>query len=446
MHCHEAIRRIISIMACLMAIAIYTPCMAEEQPVVPIEELRKKAIGQFGSGEYTEALPSLRKILKLDPGDSTALRHLLIYDLEVREPHCRAAAAAFFEGNYKIAAQEWQEVLNHDPAATNVRNLINEALLLSGRDAVVTLYASARRLVDAGRYNEAALELEKILEIKPGEQRARAMLKGLRESIEDTAISDLYKTASDLRARGEYDLAIEALSKVLKLNPSQDLASKLTASLRREKYSTLHARASLLYRQGRYIKAREPLESLIAALPEDMEIEAEMRRLNQIVEAISAATGRLSHWKAIRVSIFNYISPTGSRELALAAAHYAVELAPSSAEARSTREFMESHIAQWRPPANGPGTLGVLELYLLSALNHVYEGRYGRAVEECSIVLALDSENMLALKRLGSAFYLMGDKERAMTAWQRALSINPRDRELKEFLEMADVNQGRKAN
>ena len=139
---------------------------------------------------------------------------------------------------------------------------------------------------------------------------------------------------------------------------------------------------------------------------------------------------------ALRISLFNYISARGSKELALAGAAYANQISKGAAVSVEVRNFMQNKLGRLEIKSDAPESLGILEQYMLGALTNIYEGRYGRAIEQCSIVLSLDKNNALAYKRLGSAYYLMGNRQKAAAAWQRALSLEPHDNELREFVEM----------
>ncbi|KKL13337.1 hypothetical protein LCGC14_2526760, partial [marine sediment metagenome] len=79
--------------------------------------------------------------------------------------------------------------------------------------------------------------------------------------------------------------------------------------------------------------------------------------------------------------------------------------------------------------------MDIVEQYLFAALNHIYEGRYDLAVEESGIVLKLTPNSIMAMKRMGSAYYLMGKKAQAGEVWRRALKITPDDDELQGFLD-----------
>ena len=68
------------------------------------------------------------------------------------------------------------------------------------------------------------------------------------------------------------------------------------------------------------------------------------------------------------------------------------------------------------------------------AVHDIYDGKYHRAVGTLDEILALEPNDVLALKRLGSAYFSLGKKARAKEAWERALRLQPEDPTLKKFL------------
>ncbi|MDE2292843.1 MAG: tetratricopeptide repeat protein, partial [Elusimicrobia bacterium] len=65
----------------------------------------------------------------------------------------------------------------------------------------------------------------------------------------------------------------------------------------------------------------------------------------------------------------------------------------------------------------------------------VYQRRFAPAVELLRQALWLEPQDALAFKRLGSAYFALGDKKRAAEAWQRALQLDPADAPLKQFMD-----------
>ena len=80
-----------------------------------------------------------------------------------------------------------------------------------------------------------------------------------------------------------------------------------------------------------------------------------------------------------------------------------------------------------------PG-MNLLEYKRSIALDHMYGARYHQAIDALNEVLSLEPDDLVALKRLGSAYYSLGLHKKAREAWTRALRLAPNDPQLKKFL------------
>ncbi len=54
-------------------------------------------------------------------------------------------------------------------------------------------------------------------------------------------------------------------------------------------------------------------------------------------------------------------------------------------------------------------------------------------------ILYFEPENMLVLKRLGSNYYVLGNKDKALEIWRRVLAIDPNDKEVAQFVKNMGV-------
>ena len=72
---------------------------------------------------------------------------------------------------------------------------------------------------------------------------------------------------------------------------------------------------------------------------------------------------------------------------------------------------------------------------LRKAARGFYIQQFDTAAKECEEVAVLDETNTVAWTRLGSAYYMMGDKEKARKAYAKALEINPNDLVTKQFMD-----------
>ena len=71
---------------------------------------------------------------------------------------------------------------------------------------------------------------------------------------------------------------------------------------------------------------------------------------------------------------------------------------------------------------------------LKKSANYFYLKQYHMVVEECSEILMIDENNHTATVRLGSAYFMLGDKENAKLYYEKALKLNPNDKVTLEFM------------
>jgi len=72
---------------------------------------------------------------------------------------------------------------------------------------------------------------------------------------------------------------------------------------------------------------------------------------------------------------------------------------------------------------------------LYEALKDFYAGRYEESILLIEDVLSKNPNDPLALKRIGSAYYALGDTEKAIYYWEKYLKHNPtKDRRILSFL------------
>ncbi|OGR88070.1 MAG: hypothetical protein A2021_07005 [Elusimicrobia bacterium GWF2_52_66] len=72
---------------------------------------------------------------------------------------------------------------------------------------------------------------------------------------------------------------------------------------------------------------------------------------------------------------------------------------------------------------------------LKKAAKGFYVQRFDAAAKECEEVVLLDGTNPLGWTRLGSAYYMLGDKDKAKNAYTKALELRPGDLVIKQFME-----------
>jgi len=76
-----------------------------------------------------------------------------------------------------------------------------------------------------------------------------------------------------------------------------------------------------------------------------------------------------------------------------------------------------------------------------NALKYFHFGEYKLAIEACNNALAVDPDNILAYKRLGSIYYFLGDMNNASSAWEKAYNLNKKDANLKKLIDTIKTQQ-----
>jgi tetratricopeptide (TPR) repeat protein len=428
------LRRVIFL---ILAIVLCSPAASAltKEEASRIERLKIDAIDYFNMDEYKKAVPLLNEILSIDPQDKTASRYLLIFRRQVKEPYCKLAAEAYMSGDYPEAISQWEKILELDPDDMRVRVLVEETFTTTDDTASESMFELVNKLIREGRYDDAESELKKILQSYPENQQARLMLDSIHRSLTDTTIKSLYDQANIYIEKKEYDLAIEQWKKVLAIDKGQELASRQIAKVQKKRLDDLYTSARKLYIQGDYIGSRDNYNRILADNPTDMNTKKIVRRLNDTINIVPQLKQKGKVWGILRKGLTHHISLNGNPKVAVAAAWYAMQLKPENTLIMAILDFIErEHISVIRTMEGPVKEMKMVDQYLFASLNHIYEGRYDLAIQECRLVLELEPNNVLALKRLGSAYYAMGKRQSAKNTWNRALKLNPKDRELREFI------------
>jgi tetratricopeptide (TPR) repeat protein len=422
------------ILALVLAAAAVSEAITPNQ-LNRLDQLKKNVAELFEQCKYKHAVPLLEKILSIDPMDETASRYLVIAEQQEVEGFCEEAHEAYEDGAYEKAIVGWEKVLEINRNDVRAEKMIEVVKNLMRHDILDSMYAKAGEFLKAGDHESAVNELEKILLLRPGERRAREMLITSRQVIVDARIQGHYERADGYMKEEKYDLAIDEWKKILRIDENQEEASRFIAAARRNELDSMYDRAKELHESGDYLASRDMYNKVMSENPTDEDVKKVVTRLSDTIKVVQKIDGKGRVWDMLRRGLSNHIETDGNPQAAIAAAWYAEQLEPSNEIAFAVRAFLErEHLMVFRSMEPPIRDMNIIDQYLFGALNHIYEGRYDLAIEECSIVLELEPQNTLALKRLGSAYFALGKKDKAREAWEEALQLSPDDNELKLFI------------
>ncbi|MHB8845443.1 MAG: tetratricopeptide repeat protein [Nitrospirota bacterium] len=402
-----------------------------------IDQLKKEVVALFQEKKFEQAAPLLNEILGMDPTDKTAIRYQAIAKQQVMEPFCKDAAEAFQNENYAAAIEVWDKLLKMNPADRRFATLIETTKNLITDKTTNEMYERAEQFIKDNDYRSALNELEKILAVRPYDGRARGLYNNAKSNVVDVRTKKHYDQADIFMKEKKYDLAIAEWRKILEIDGSQEAASRYIASAVKEKMGSTYTEAKLSYERGEYIIARDYYNKILADNPTDIDVKTILSRLDDVVKVALRIDEKGEAGDMMRKALSNYIAVDGNRKASMAGAWYAFQLNPSSLTI-AVKSFLELKYVSILSTMEAPvGDMNIIDQYLFAALNHIYEGRYDLAIQECTIVIELQPSNILGWKRLGSGYYAIGKKDKARETWERALKIAPNDTELKQFIKSA---------
>jgi tetratricopeptide (TPR) repeat protein len=400
-----------------------------------IEQLMVEVHKLFRNGDYKHSIPLLEDILLINPSDNTASRYLKVARQRVVDPICRQADALYLKADYEEAIDEWEKVLNIYPGEIQAEHMIEFTRNLIQSNILESMYELVEGFLMKDNFASAVNELEKILVLKPDDKRARELLTSARKGVTNVRIKEYYDKAELFMIDKKYDLAIETWNSILELDEKQEAASRYIAAARRKQLDSMYEEGRQLYIQGDYVSSRSIYSRIFNENPTDIDLKKIISRLDKTIRIVQKVSMEGKEFDMIRKALSHYISPDGNIKIAIAASWYAMQISPKNDLAIVLRNFFEtkftSVVVTMEPPVRD---MDIIDQYLFAALNHIYEGRYDLAIQECKIVLDLQPENVLAYKRLGSAYFAIGSKDKAREAWEHALSLSPDDKELKKFI------------
>jgi tetratricopeptide (TPR) repeat protein len=191
------------------------------------------------------------------------------------------------------------------------------------------------------------------------------------------------------------------------------------------------------YRNGLYSGAVGKLRFAVELDPERPEVQSLFKKLSSIVEVIPQETRVEREAELIRTSVSYYIEDKPKK--AITTLQYASEISPKNKEIPRLLNILKREypaIAEQEKISEG---MTLVEQKLYRALNYLYEDRSDLAIVECQEVLELEPNNTLGLSRLGSAYYVIGQKDKAKELWLKVLEMDPENKEVLEFLRKEGV-------
>jgi tetratricopeptide (TPR) repeat protein len=190
------------------------------------------------------------------------------------------------------------------------------------------------------------------------------------------------------------------------------------------------------FQEGNFALAAQKFNQAQDAAPGNKQVATMIGRLNNVTGFVPQATGGEEYVTFIRRGAIAYVD---GRDLKVSvnALRYAFNKNPRDEKLLGLLNMVEkeANVADPTRRLDGPEQFTFIDQKVFDARQSIYDGKYDAAVRRAQDVLDLEPNNVTAMEIMGSAFFLMEQKDKAVAVWRRVLEIDPNNRSVREFLQ-----------
>ena len=188
------------------------------------------------------------------------------------------------------------------------------------------------------------------------------------------------------------------------------------------------------FREGDFQLATVRLNQALDASPHNNQVKKMVARLATVISYVPQATGGEEFQTYVRKGVISYVDGRDLRS-SVNALRYAYNKNPKDEKLLSLLNLVEkengSDISR---KVEGVEAFTFVDQKLYDGRQAIYDGKYDLSIRRMQDVLDLEPANVTALEIMGSAFYLMEEKDKARAVWQRVLEIDPKNQTVAQFL------------
>jgi len=188
------------------------------------------------------------------------------------------------------------------------------------------------------------------------------------------------------------------------------------------------------YSSGNYKQALTRFKQAKEIDPKATDIDIYLDRLNLVSSIIESTEGATDKVSSLVTKGINYFI-NGDSVNSVKTLSYALSLKPEDKNIIRLLTNIEEKTGVRAEKIDLKSGLTLVDQKLNESLAAFNRKEYEKVISLCEDVLLLEPENALAYKRLGSALYALGNVNKAVEMWKKALILDPNDKELKTLIE-----------
>ena len=201
---------------------------------------------------------------------------------------------------------------------------------------------------------------------------------------------------------------------------------------KQEEANSYYKMAVADYKTGLYAASLEKLNKAIELDPKNADSLALVNKMQSITSAMPKETGDSRESDLIRRGVEYYID--SNPKMALNMLEYVSSKQPENERLIKLGRMIAAETNLDFKGGKTKEGMDVVSQKLYESLGYFYEGKYDKVIEKCQDVLELEPSNLTALMRIGSGYYAIQQKDKAREAWQKALMLDPTNKDLQNFL------------
>ncbi len=224
-----------------------------------------------------------------------------------------------------------------------------------------------------------------------------------------------------------HDLGIShRMSASIRFGPSIAARRELDA---RQAYLKAHA----AFDKGYFTRGKDFLHKAASLSPHNSDYLYEFDRIDVVISKYKEAPKPTKEDELVRRATKKYLARRVNDALEIL--RYLLTLDPGNAKVIGLISAIKDKEGITTPEPELPTGMSLVDKKLYDSLNYFYQGKYEKALKLAQDVLVLEPNSALAYKRIGSAFYAIGEIDKALANWRKSVELDPTDEKLKEFID-----------
>ncbi len=189
------------------------------------------------------------------------------------------------------------------------------------------------------------------------------------------------------------------------------------------------------FRRGDFALAGQKFRQALQADPTNQKAKLLLARLMAVTDYVPQAMGSQEYQLFTRKGAIAYVQGVDIHA-AINDLRYAYNKNPKDEKLLGLLNMVEKEAGvEITRRVEGPGIFTWVDQKVYDTRQAVYQGQYSLAVRRAQDILDIEPNNVTALEMMGSAFYMMNDKEKAMAVWKKVLELDPNNKEVRQFME-----------